>query len=219
MELTLSIIALVMASVALGVSALTYWRDWRKPLKLDCTIRGIIWSPPLGGRTDTPFSLILALVMRNQGAQQGFIQAAYIQLLSLETPQREFRLEALATVDTNLVIQMARSEDEAEKAKALLGIGGFIQFGKYEMKELGIHFAWPPSDAARYEMFAKPFTLEPGDYDLELWCCVNNGWDCYARYPGASLQQAILDTVSGGELVINMFGGIYDTAPGAPLAG
>lgn len=219
MELILSLFALLIAITAIAMSVFAFWLDWRKAFKLQCTIRGVILYPPLEGLSDTPLSLILPLVLRNEGARPGVIQAAYVRLLTLENPQREYRLEALVTVDTNLVLQMASAEDQAEKAKALLGIGAFIQIGKYELKEIGIHFAWPPVDAKRYYMFAQPVTLTPEDYKLELWCCIQNRWGCYAQDPVVKVRSEMLHATKSGKPSINLSGGIYDTAPSAPLGG
>ena len=218
MSESISIVALLIAISAMGVSYLTFWFDWRKRFKLACTLRGWIWYPRIEGRDDTPLSLILTLVLQNEGARPGMIKAAYVNLLSREEPQREYRLEALQTVDTNLVVQLAREEDEVEKSKAMLGVGGFVQLGKYEMRELGIHFTWAPEDARRYHLFAHPSTLKPGNYTLELWCCVEDAWGRYARADAITIIPEMLISTDAGVPVISLYGGIYDTAPGAPLA-
>ena len=83
MSESISIVALLIAISAMGVSYLTFWFDWRKQFKLSCTLLGWIWHSPVEGRADTPLSLILTLVVRNEGARPGMLQAAYVNLFSV----------------------------------------------------------------------------------------------------------------------------------------
>lgn|GEM_PF-4537696 len=216
MELLFSVIAIALSIFALGITYFTFWLDWLKPFRLKCVIRGVLWYPSAGGRTDTPFSIILPLVIENTGAKPGIVQAAFIRLFK-SSPSQEFRLDAMVTVDVNLTVQLASAADEAQKAQALRGIGGFIQLGRYEVKELGIHFTFPPINAKRYQMFTQPSQIAPGDYQLELWFCVGDRWACYAKDPVVTFRKEILQFIEAGTPVINLSGAIYDTAPGAPL--
>ncbi|MBI4200690.1 MAG: hypothetical protein HY531_00190 [Chloroflexi bacterium] len=211
----LSGIAVLISLAAFSISLYTFWLEWKAAFKLRCRICGVLWQPPAGGRPDTPFSIILPLVIWNGGARPGFVQASYIRLLG-SSPPVEFRLEAIVTVDTTTVIQTAASTDESQKALALRSIGGLVQLGKYEIKELGVHFTFPPLDAKRYHIFAQPSKIKPGDYRLEFWCCVADEWACYDVDPVVTVREEMLESARKGETVINLSGAIYDTAPGAP---
>lgn len=211
----MSIAAVIVAVVALVVSLATFWLEWWKPFRMTATLRGILWQAPAGGRPDTPFSIILPLVLQNWGARPGVVQTSYIRLLP-SSSKREFRLEAIVVVDPNEVIQLATAPTEEQKAGALQGIGSVIQLGKYEVKELGVHFTVPPIDAKRYQLFAPPKDFPLGDYRLEFWCCVNGGWRCYAVAPVVTVRREMLQSIKAGRPVINLSGAIYDTAPGAP---
>ena len=209
---------MTIALAALSVSFFTFRLEWRKPFRLTCTIRGLVWYPPSEGRPGNPFSIILPIVLRNLGARPGIVEAAYIRLLR-SSPLQEFRLEALFTVDTILAIQLAGAKDHSEAAKALRGIGAFVQLGKYEAKEIGIHFVFPPEDAKRYTLFTNPTKFTPGDYRLELWCCIEGRWSLYAEDPVATMRDIQLEAARVGQPTVNISGAIYDTAPGAPRAG
>jgi len=61
-----------------------------------------------------------------------------------------------------------------------------------------------------------PDDFQPGDYRLELWCCVKNRWACYAGDPILTLTEEQLQTAKQGQAVFIFSGAIYDMAPGAP---
>ena len=208
------VLALIISLSALTVSFLTFYFEWHKPFSLVATMRGQILYPPL--HPGTPFSIIMPIVFRNTGARTGSVEAAYIRLWN-ESSSLEYRLEAMTTVDTIRAIQLVGVIKEPEGAEALKSLTGFVHLGKYEATEVGVHFTFPPADAKRYTMFSDPGTIILGDYQLELWCLVGGRWGCYAANPVFTLRAEQVREALEGRPSINFYGGIYDTAPGAPL--
>ncbi len=213
LEVGLSISALAVSFLALAMSYLGFRFEWTKPFDLRCLIKAVIWQPAPGGRTDAPFSLLLSVVFQNKGAVNGVIDAAYIDLVPVDNPKNlRFRLDAFMLVDVNEVLLKSGKSDE-EQRSAIRGLGSTVYLSKYEAKDLGILFSFPPIDAKRYQSFGKPSLLkeQTGKFNVELACCVKDVWAVYDIYK--ALDMTVYASVSKPTIFIN--GGIFDKAPGA----
>ena len=194
------------------------WAAWFKPFSLMCKIPGIIWREAPKGHSSAAFSLIVPIIISNEGARSGLIDGVYVDLIHKETGA-VYRLETVLTVDTAVSIQTA-SLPEEQRATAVRGVGGCIFLQKYETRELGVVVGPCPDNALRYSAFTATKNLLTGDYSVELWCHAPKRHRIFWQHPAWRHVATTTTSVQPGmvgKFIVGISGAVYDTAPMAPL--
>lgn len=215
----INIVSISLAIIAMVVALYSQvWAAWFKPFSLTCKIPGIIWREGPKGRSSEPFSLIVPIIMSNEGARSGLIDGVYVDLIHKETGA-VYRLETVLTVDTAVSIQLASLPEEQQSA-AIRGVGGCIFLQKYETRELGVVVGPCPDDALRYSTFTATKNILVGNYSVELWCHAPIRHRIFWQHP--AWRHVVTTTTSVhsgmvGKFMVGISGAVYDTAPMAPL--
>ena len=87
--------------------------------------------------------------------------------------------------------------------------------GKYESKDVGVAFSFPPEDAARFKYFDDPDIVPFGPYELQFWWLTQRGWTSNGQTL-TEFRPEMLASFNAEEPAISLSGQLLDLAPGAP---